>query len=438
MTLDAARVVLFGTDVGAVLWHPGREVAEFEFAPEFLRRGLDVAPLSMPLADLRAGHRRWEFPGLRGETFLGLPGLLADALPDRFGNRLIAAWLARQGRTAASFGPVERLCYTGRCAMGALEFEPALRLLGSDSEPIEIAALVELAGAVVSERATLSGGLEDDPEDAPEDALLDLLRVGTSAGGQRAKAVVAWNPTTGQLRSGQLAAPSGFEHWLLKFDGVDHAELGSPRGFGRIEHAYAAMAVEAGLDMMPCRLLEEGGRAHFMTRRFDRTATGGKLHLQSLCAIGHYDYCAAGAYGYEQALQVARALRLPHPDLEEIVRRAVFNVVARNLDDHTKNLAFLMDADGVWRLAPAYDVTYAHNPAGRWTNGHQMTIAGKREDITYADLVDLARSASVKKRAELIDGVVASVGEWRRFADASRVDEQAADRIAADHRLLRA
>ena len=433
MSNRAARVVLFGREVGAVLWHPDRRVGEFEFAPEFLRAGLDLAPLMMPLESARAGRRRWSFPSLGHETFLGLPGLLADALPDRFGNQLIDAWLARQGRPAESFGPVERLCYTGRRAMGALEFEPAIRGLDAEAVPIEIAELVDLARAVVAERASMHGDLAA----APESTLLDLLRVGTSAGGQRAKAVVAWNPATGELRSGQLDAPDGFEHWLLKFDGIDDSSLGDPAGYGRIEYAYSLMAVEAGLSMTPCRLLLEGDRAHFMTRRFDRTPDGGKLHMQSLCAVGHFDYRAAGAYSYEQALQVARRLRLPYPDMEQLYRRAVFNVVARNQDDHTKNIAFLVDASGEWRLAPAFDVTYAHNPAGRWTSRHQMTLCGKRSEITHDDLVELARGVGVKRADAIVAQIVAAVVDWPRYASEAGVPQRELDAIAADHRHLR-
>lgn len=431
MTVRAARVTAFGLEVGAVLWHEDRAVGEFEFAPEFLREGLDLAPLTMPLAEARAGRRRWEFPALPRDTFLGLPGLLADALPDRFGNQLIDAWLARQGRPTDSFGPVERLCYTGRRAMGALAFEPALRADDDASVPLEIDELVALARAVVSDRASVSGDLLQ----APETALADLLRVGTSAGGQRPKAVVAWNPTTGELRSGQLDVPHGFEHWLLKFDGVSDDSLGDPAGYGRIEYAYHLMALAAGIDMTECRLLTEGGRAHFMTRRFDRPAGGGKLHLQSLCALAHLDYQSAGATSYEQALQVMRRLRLPHDQIEEFYRRLVFNAVARNQDDHTKNIAFLMDRDGTWSLSPAFDVTYAHNPRGVWTSRHQMTFAGRRSDIDRDTLLAVARSADVRRAPRIIDQVTEAVAAWPHFADQAAVPDPSRDQIASEHRL---
>lgn len=432
MSVDAALVRAFGQDVGAVLWDPDRQVAEFEFDPPFLRTGLDLAPLTMPLDAARAGRRRWRFPALSRDTFHGLPGLLADALPDHFGNRLIDAWLARQGRPADSFGPVERLCYTGRRAMGALEFEPALRGDDAASTPLEIEELVALARLVVADRETVRGDLSR----APDDALADLLRVGTSAGGQRAKAVVAWNPATGELRSGQLDVPPGFEHWLLKFDGVSDAALGDGEGYGRIEFAYHHMAIAAGITMEDCRLLEEGGRAHFMTRRFDRTPDGGKVHVQTLCALLHADYRAAGATSYEEALQALRRLRVPHPQVEQMYRRAVFNAVARNQDDHTKNIAFAMDAGGAWSLAPAYDVTYAHNPRGVWTSRHQMTFAGRRDGITRADLHAVAASAGVKRPDRIIDAVVAAVAAWPAHAAAAGVPDALAAHVGSEHRLL--
>jgi serine/threonine-protein kinase HipA len=341
----AAAIHLYGTAIGALTWDPERELGTFAYHPAYLDSGIEVAPLMMPL---RAGN--YQFPGLERSTFKGLPGLLADALPDKFGNLLIDQWLARQGRTPASFNPVERLCYLGTRAMGALEFQPML-LPDRAPERLELESLIQLAQEVLDSRAALSTRL-----DMPEEALSTILRVGTSAGGARAKAVISWHPVTGEIRSGQINPPDGFEPWLLKFDGVDgnrDKELADPAGYGRIEYAYHLMARAAGLTMSDCRLLEENGRAHFMTRRFDRLPDGSRLHLQSLCAMAHFDFNQAGAYSYEQAFQVARQLQLPHPDHAELYRRAVFNILARNQDDHTKNLAFLMNRRGEWSLAPA-------------------------------------------------------------------------------------
>jgi serine/threonine-protein kinase HipA len=264
--------------------------------------------------------------------------------------------------------------------------------------------------------------------------------VGTSAAGARAKALVAWNPSTGEVRSGQADAGPGFEHWLLKLDGVvgnRDRELDDPQGFGAIEYAYHLMAVAAGIDMTPCRLLEEGGRRHFMTRRFDRTPDGGKLHMASLAGLAHYDYNQAGAYSYEQALQVIRGLGLPMADVEAQFRRMCFNVLARNQDDHVKNIAFLMDPAGRWSLSPAFDLSYAHNPAGAWTSRHQMTLNGKRDGFEREDFRSCARGASMKRgRADtILDEVAAAVRRWPEFAAAARLDDAVREGIAAGHRL---
>lgn len=433
MTTDiAAWVELFGKRVGAIAWDAERGLGTFEFTPEFLEGTLDPAPLHMPIAGARDGSRRFSFRALPEETFHGLPGMLADALPDRFGQGVIDAWLARQGRDPGSFHPVERLCYTGRRGMGALEFSPALERKLERSSPIDVAELVELARAVQDERGRFQGQLGDDSRDA----LFDLLCVGTSAGGARPKAVVAWNEETGELRSGQLDAPEGFRHWLLKFDGVEDQRLGEPLNFGRVEYAYHLMSRAAGLRMTSCRLLEENGRAHFMTRRFDRKSDGSKVHLQSLCAIAHFDYNAPGLYSYEQAFQIARFLGLEYPDVEELYRRMVFNVLARNQDDHTKNLAFLMDETGRWTLAPAFDLTFAFEPKSRWTNRHQMSLAGKRDGFESDDLLDVGRDMGIKTRRKVMDGVRAALDQWPQHADEAGLDQAHAAAIGAAHRRL--
>jgi serine/threonine-protein kinase HipA len=428
--VDTALVRMWDRLVGAVAWNDERRLATFEFDPDFLDEGLDLAPLKMPWAQARRAQARFNFPGLAFETFRGLPGLLADALPDNFGNSIIDAWLARQGRTAESFSPVERLCYTGRRAMGALEFEPAVESKLDESVPVEVGELVVLARTMLDNRAELQVNLQADASDA----LLDIIRVGTSAGGGRPKAVIAVNDATGEVRSGQVEAPEGFDHWILKFDGVRDSQLGEPAGYGRIEYAYHLMATACGIEMTPCRLLEESDRAHFMTRRFDRSAGGAKLHLQSLCAVAHFDFNSAGAHSYEQAFQVMRELRLPYPDAEQQFRRTVFNIVARNQDDHTKNIAFLMNPDGEWRLSPAFDVTYAYNPAGDWTNRHQMTLNGKRGDFTRDDLLGVGREMSIKKGADIIAEVGEAVGCWAEFAAAAGVPEEKAAAIGGTHR----
>jgi serine/threonine-protein kinase HipA len=437
--MDTARVILWGRDIGAVTWLSDRQLGVFQYTPEFAASGIQIAPLTMPL---RA--EPYQFPDLSSSTFKGLPGLLADSLPDRFGNTLIDAWLARQGRLAGSFTPVERLCYTGSRGMGALEFLPAVPPVPTASEAIELSELVALANQVLSERAAMGGAFRADPHGgrpAGEDreALQSILRVGTSAGGARAKAVLAWNPQTGEFKSGQAKAPKGFGHWLLKFDGVaanGDKELADPQGFGRVEYAYHLMAMAAGIEMRPCRLFEEGGRAHFMTQRFDRSGSSGKLHMQSLGAMMHFDFNQAGAHSYEQALLVMQQLGLPGKDLHQQVRRAFFNVLARNQDDHVKNIAFLMDRTGTWRLSPAFDVSYAYNPAGDWTGRHQMSLGGRRDGFSRDDLVSFAALAGLKTRAALsiLDDVIDAVDRWRTFADEAQVFKPMAREISGAFR----
>ena len=427
-----ARVRLWGRTIGAVTVEAGRDHAAFQYDPGFAASGIELAPLVMPLSD-----RVYEFPALPRNTFHGLPGLLADSLPDKFGNALIDAWLARQGRAPESFGAIERLCYTGTRGMGALEFAPVLGPRPRTATKVRIDALVRLASDVLTHRdemqATFAGP-------AREKALNDILRVGTSAGGARAKAVIAWNRETNEVRSGQIAAGEGFEYWLLKFDGVAgnrDKEIEDPKGYGAIEYAYHLMAKAAGIAMTECRLLEEGGRRHFMTRRFDRLAGGEKLHMQSLCGLAHFDFNQAGAYAYEQALLTIRQLGLPMAAVEEQFRRMVFNIVARNQDDHAKNIAFLMDRQGRWSLAPAFDVTYSYNPSGAWTSTHQMTLNGKRDGFTLEDLRTCARSALMKRgRAEtIVEQVTAAVRRWPEFAAGAGLPDNWRDRIQESHRL---
>jgi len=408
------EVRLWGRSIGAVSLADGDDVATFEYDPAFVGSGIEIAPLMMPLAS-----RVYRFPGLARQTFHGLPGLLADSLPDRFGHALIDAWLASQGRQPDSFNALERLCYTGERGMGALEFTPAIGPQARQANRIQIDTLVELASQVLSQRNDLRASFTDVGK---EQALADILRVGTSAGGARAKAVIAWNPTSNEVRSGQVSADEGFECWLLKFDGVAGnraKELEDPQGFGVIEYAYYLMAKECGIDISDCRLFEENGRQHFMTRRFDRLANGEKRHMQSLCALAHFDFNLAGAYSYEQALLVIRQLGLPMQAIEEQYRRMVFNIIARNQDDHVKNIAFLMDKSGHWSLSPAFDLTFSFNPVGSWTSRHQMTLNGKRGNFTLDDFKACARMAMMKRgRAEtIVREVQQVVANWQVYAE---------------------
>ena len=427
-----AQVKLWGTTIGAVSLEDGSDTAAFQYDPAFARSGIEVSPIVMPLTD-----RVHLFPDLPRNTFHGLPGLLADSLPDKFGNALIDAWLATQGRTPESFNAVERLCYIGTRGMGALEYVPATGPKPQQAQNIEIDALVQLASEVLSHRNDLQTSFADASKIGN---LRDILRVGTSAGGARAKAVIAWNPQTNEVRSGQVAAGTGFEYWLLKFDGVTgnrDKELEDPKGYGAIEYAYALMAADAGITMSECRLLEENGRRHFMTRRFDRLAGGEKQHMQSLCALAHFDFNNPGAYAYEQALQIIRQLNLPMATIEQQFRRMTFNIIARNQDDHVKNIAFLMDKAGNWSLAPAFDITYSYNPAGAWTAHHQMTMNGKRDAFSMADFRACAKSTSMKRgRAEsIVDEVRAVVARWSKYAEQARVMDSWREQIQNTLRL---
>ncbi|MDD4737396.1 MAG: HipA domain-containing protein [Kiritimatiellae bacterium] len=427
-----AEVKLWGRTIGAAALEDGAETATFQYDPAFAQSGIEVSPLTMPLS-----RQIYSFPELHSKTFHGLPGFLSDSLPDRFGNALIDAWLARQGRAPESFNAVERLCYTGSRGMGALEYAPATGPKERSSSHVEVDRLVELASEVLTHRNNLQGCLHEEGRD---EALREILRVGTSAGGARAKAVIAWNPQTNEVRSGQVKAGKGFEYWLMKFDGVSgnkDKELEDPKGYGAIEYAYYRMAMDAGVTMSPCRLFEENGRRHFMTRRFDRLEGGEKLHMQSLCGLAHYDFNQAGATGYEQALQVIRRMNLPMSAVEEQFRRMVFNIIGRNQDDHVKNIAFLMDKSGAWSLSPAYDMTYSFQPSGEWTSAHQMTLNGKRDQFVLDDFKACANVASMKRgRAETIMGEVREVvRRWLDYAEEARVFPEHRDRIQKTLRL---
>ncbi len=427
-----AKVRLWGRTIGAVSMNAGRDCAAFQYDPKFAGSGIEISPLAMPLSD-----RVYEFPALPRNTFHGLPGLLADSLPDKFGNALIDAWLATKGRTSESFGAIERLCYTGTRGMGALEFAPSQGPKARKATRIEINALVELASEVLMQRNELKANFTST---ARKKALNNILQVGTSAGGARAKALIAWNRDTNEVRSGQIAAGDGFDYWLLKFDGVKgnkDKELEDPKGYGAIEYAYHLMAKAAGIAMSECRLLEENGRRHFMTRRFDRLAGAEKLHMQSLCGLAHFDFNQAGAYAYEQALLAIRQLKLPMTAVEQQFRRMVFNIVARNQDDHVKNIAFLMDKHGQWSLAPAFDVTYSFSPSGLWTATHQMTLNGKRDGFTLEDF-EAAEKSSLMKRGRaktIVEEVRSAVAQWPDFAAEAQVADESRVKIQNSHRL---
>ncbi|MDF7824064.1 type II toxin-antitoxin system HipA family toxin [Pontiellaceae bacterium B12227] len=437
MPATTAEIMLWGNVVGAAAWNAGPGTASFQYADNFLSSGIELAPLTMPL-----GNTVFSFPGLPKDSFFGLPGLLADALPDKFGNLLIDEWLVRTGRNRADFTPIERLCYIGSRGMGALEFRPAMRERQGGSMPVDIKELVDLANAALAQKALLETSIGQNSKDDLE-AMRDILRVGTSAGGARAKAIIAWNEKSGEIRSGQVKAPPGFGYWLMKFDGVAgnrDKELNDPLGFGKVEYTYHRMALRAGIEMSECRLYNENGRSHFMTRRFDRTAEGGKIFMQTLCGIAHMDFNQAGAYSYEQAMDVAQRIGLGPDALTQLFRRMVFNVLARNQDDHTKNIAFLMDKLGRWSLAPAYDITYSYNPDGLWTHQHQMRINGKRDGFERADFHAVAkrfRIATPNAVDSILEETDSALEVWPELAAEAGVPEKMAAQISTTHRRLK-
>ena len=412
--VDVAMVRLFGMPVGTFRWDGQYKIVRFEYDRSFVGRGLEPSPLMMPVREGRV----YSFADLDKETFKGLPGMLADSLPDTYGRALFDRWLALTGRTSSN--PIETLCFLGKRCMGALEFEPAMDLAYDAHARFEIDALVNVAREALSEKSSFDANLNDDKKQA----IAEILRLGTSAGGQRAKAIIAYNQATGEVRSGQVEAPAGFDYYLIKLDGVSaKAGFKETENYGRLEYSFYKLAKACGIEMSDCSLIEENGRAHFLTKRFDRQ-DGKKVHMQTLCGMAHFDYRLHRAYSYEQAFNVMRALRLPYSAAKEMFRRMVFNVVARNQDDHTKNISFLMGDDGTWRLSPAYDMGYAYNPNGGWTATHQMSINEKFDDITRQDLLELARQNNIKDAAPIIDEVCEMASKWPKMAQECDVPKE--------------
>ena len=410
-----AEIKLWGTVIGAVSLDEQSRAADFEYNPSFLQSGIQLSPIVMPL---KQGVYR--FPELSYETFHGLPGLISDSLPDKFGNSIIDVWLSKQGRLPESFNAVERLCYTGTRGMGALEYYPVIYSNDID-EKINVSELVELASIVLKNRQNLNVVLDECNKPEMNTALSQIISVGTSAGGARAKAVIAWNPKTNEIRSGQTENSKEFEHWLIKFSGVTgnkDKEDEDREDFGIIEYAYYLMAKEAGINMSECRILDDGKNSHFMTKRFDRDSNGNKFHMQTLCAMAHMDFNQAGVYSYEQLFSVLNKIGAHHQDAAEAFKRMLFNIYAFNCDDHTKNISFLMNKQGQWKLSPAYDVSFAYNPNGLWTSSHQMTVNGKRKNFTELDFESCAKigNLSCREVKNAMTDVKSAVFNWKAIA----------------------
>jgi serine/threonine-protein kinase HipA len=411
-------VNLWGKRLGALSEDERTGNLLFQYDRNFLRLGLNVSPFHM---NINEGDRVYFFPEhTTNSTFKGLPGLLADSLPDNYGNAVIQAWLAANGRGSGKLSPIETMLFIGSRAMGALEFEPAFRQDPKRSSPIEVDSLVNIANRILNDRENFSTNLSE----KEQEGLADILKVGVSAGGARAKAIIAYNPKTKEVRSGQVKAPKNFSYWLIKFDGVTDKQLGVASGYGRVEMAYSLMAKHAGINMTECTLLEENDRAHFMTKRFDRDDDGNKIHMQSFCALRHFDYNAVGYYSYEQLFETMRVLGLPYNEAEQLFRRLVFNVLSRNCDDHTKNFAFLMSPDGEWRLSPAFDVCHSYRPGSHWVSSQSLTVNMKRDNFIREDFLLVAKKMNIKKAAQIIDEVSDAISQWTGFANEIGVEKK--------------
>ena len=436
--ITAASIKIWGEIAGYVAWEKGEPCATFEYEPQFLRNGLDLAPMTMNLRDAREGAR-WSFPNIDPITFHGLPGLLASSLPDNFGNKIIDSWLTRHGRDPKTFNAIERLCYIGTRGMGALEFDPQLSSKRLDqSITVDVKELMALVQDALTERTCLDARINEGSADKEKaEALLAILRVGTSAGGAVPKAIIAINDKA-HVISGQSDVPKGYEHWILKFDGISEDKpdkFGTSLDDGRVEYAYYLMAQDADIDMMECRLLEENGRAHFMTKRFDRVGNE-KIHVLSLACMSHLGWNPAGSAGYEQAFYTMRMLRMSYAEQEQQFRRMVFNAVSKNVDDHTKNISYVMDKNGVWKLSPAYDITFSSDSAELFGDQHKMTINGKQKEIAIEDLLSVAKNMGIKKGNQIIEQVRASVARWDTFADQAGVQSNVRKHISDLHMKL--
>jgi serine/threonine-protein kinase HipA len=423
--VDAIEVRAWDQRVGALAQDPRTGAYAFEYDPAWKAGGIELAPTTMPLA----GRRVFSFPNLPRDTYHRLPAIIADALPDAFGRSVLDAQLAREGVRPDQITPLDRLAYLASRGMGALEFRPARGPRTTKPSAVRISDLVQAA------RAAVDGTFDGDDETRA--ALTQLIAVGTSAGGARAKAVIAWNRTTDEIHSGQLPAEPGFEQWLMKLDGTgDDGGFEPTSNWGRVEYAYHLMAVAAGVDMTECTLIEEGGRAHFATRRFDRDGVE-RIHASTLCAMAELDFRAIGVHDYSQLFQTVDRLDLGPSARQQVFRRMAFNVAAANCDDHTKNFAFLLPRGGTWELAPAYDITHAHLPGNRWIERHLMSVNGKFEDITIDDLLSVADRFAVPEATSGLRDVLAATDSWGGFAREAGVPTARIDEVAIDLKTVR-
>lgn len=436
MVMEVITITYQDDVVGAVSFDTEKGLGAFEYDPGFIKKGVELSPIKMPLS-----NRIYSFPELDFNTFKGLPGLIADSLPDDFGNAVLNAWVAGQGRSPSDITPLQRLQYTGKRGMGALEYAPATKLRSLNaSQQVEIQSLVSIAQEILDSRGNFEVELKQNDQDDRE-AMMSLLSVGMSAGGARPKAVLAFNEDFTQVRSGQAKAPSGFTHYLMKFDGVsehnkNQETFGDPLGYGAMEFVYHLMANKCGVDMMPCRLLHEGNRRHFITQRFDRIKNS-KVHVQTLNGLAHVDYKKPGSFSYAELFGIARQLKLSAVEAEQLFKRMTFNIIARNHDDHSKNFAFILKKDK-WSLAPAYDLAYSYKPGSKWVNSHWMSLNGKRDNFTRSDFYSLEKLSPVfnkKKIDDIIDATIEHVSTWRQLAEEWDVPKTLIDEIQKNLRL---
>lgn len=420
MAIQNVKVNLWGTPIG-YLHQQENGLIGFQYDTDFIGSGIEVSPIRMPLSKMT-----YSFPSLPEETYNGLPGMVADSLPDKFGNIVIRRYLDSIGRSGDDLSPLEKLCYTGKRGMGALEYEPA-REVADINVKVDIDALTKLAADILSNKESLH--VIDDNH-----MIAQLMQCSSSVGGARAKTLIAWNKNTNDIRSGQINAGEGYEYWLLKFDDIgnnkDKDSEPDNGEYTKIAYAYYLMAQACGIEMSECRLYHENGRSHFITKRFDRIGENGeKLHMQSLCAMAHMDFNSPRVYSYEDAFQVMRQLKLPHGDFVQLYKRMLFNEFAKNYDDHTKNIAFLMNKKGEWSLAPAYDMTFSYRKGSPWVSAHQMLINGKADEITLDDLLAVADKVGIKQSTtkSCIKQVQNTVSDWTHFADEAELSVNQAE-----------
>lgn len=437
MVTEVVTVKFKDHEVGAVSYNTETQIGSFEYFSKFIKKGIELSPIKMPLS-----KKIYTFPQLDSETFKGLPGLIADSLPDDFGNAVMNAWIASQGKSANEITPLQRLQYTGQRGMGALTYAPAFRRKNlNTSVPIQIESLVSIAQNILNKREEFNLNIGNNGQQNTE-AMLSLMSVGMSAGGARPKAVLAFNKDFTQVRSGQIDAPNGFSHYLMKFDGVsehnkNQETFGDPLGYGAMEYVYHLMAKACGIKMMPCHLLDEGQRRHFLTERFDRSGND-KIHVQTLNALEHVSYKKIGSYSYAELLGTARKLNLSSDDALQLFKRMVFNVVARNHDDHAKNFGFMLDNDNNWQLAPAYDLAYSYKPDSHWVSKHWMTLNGKQDNFIRADFYSFEKLSplfSKRKIDAILDDTIEAVSQWHKIAAQQDVPKSLINEIEQNLRL---